>query len=83
MGGISMKYYTLYAIVNGKHVKLKRNCFESRDQAINYMFDYYEKHYLYNLEVEDEHIVNDNKHSIEYVCNFHNRFIVTRYQTQA
>ncbi len=73
-----MKYYTLEAIVKGRPVKLKRAMFISRSEAINYMFDYYEKHYLYGLEVNDEHIVDGNKHSIEYVCNFHNRFTVTR-----
>lgn len=73
-----MKYYTLTAIVNGHDAKLKRAMFSSRNDAINYMFDYYEKHSLYGLEVRDEHIVGDNKHSVEYVCNYHNRFTVTR-----
>ena len=74
-----MKYYLLTAVVNGKPVKLKRAMFATRNEAIDYMFNYYEQHYLYSLQVEDEHIVGDNKHSIEYVCNFHNRFTVTRY----
>lgn len=73
-----MKYYTLEAIVQGRPVKLKRSMFASRTEAINYMFDYYEDHYLYNLQVNDEYSVNDNKHSIEYYCNFNNRFIITR-----
>lgn len=73
-----MKYYTLSAVVNGSNVHLKRSAFASRDEAINYMFKYYEDHYLYSLQVRDEHIVGDNKHSIEYVCNFHNRFTITR-----
>lgn len=73
-----MKYYTLSAIVNGRDAKLKRRIFATRDDAIKYMFEYYEKNYLFGLEVIDEHIVQDNKHSVEYVCNFHNRFIVTR-----
>ena len=77
-----MNYYTLNAIVNGKNVKLKRSCFETRDQAIEYMFDYYEKHYMFGLEVVDEHLVGENKHEIEYVCNFHNRFTITRRQVQ-
>ena len=73
-----MKYYTLEAIVQGRPVKLKRSMFASRTEAINYMFDYYEEHYLYNLQVNDEYSVNGNKHSIEYYCNFNNRFIITR-----
>ena len=73
-----MKYYTLEAIVQGRPVKLKRSMFASRNEAIDYMFDYYEKHYLYNLQVNEEYPVQDNKHRIEYYCNYSNRFIVTR-----
>ena len=73
-----MKYYTLEAIVKGRPVKLKRSMFASRSEAINYMFDYYEGHYLYNLQVRDEYPLDDNKHRIEYYCDFQNRFIVTR-----
>lgn len=74
-----MRYYTLQAVVHGNDAKLNKRVFSTRDEAINYMFDYFEKHYMYGLEVRDEHIVNNNKHSVEYVCNFHNRFTVTRY----
>ena len=73
-----MKYYLLNAVVNGHDAKLKQKMFSSRNDAINYMFDYYEKHYIYGLEVRDEHPVDEDKHNIEYVCNFHNRFTVTR-----
>ena len=73
-----MKYYTLTAIVNGREPKLQKRLFATRDEAINYMFNYFEKNYLFGLEVTDEHIVGGNKHSVEYVCNFHNRFTVTR-----
>ena len=73
-----MKYYTLEAIVQGRPVKLKRSMFASRSDAVNYMFDYYEEHYLYNLQVRDEYPVDDNKHRIEYYCSFNNRFIITR-----
>ena len=75
-----MKYYTLTAIVNGQNVKLKRKMFTSRSDAINYMFNYYEENNIYNLEVRDEYPVNGDKHVIEYVCNFHNRFTVARAQ---
>lgn len=73
-----MKYYTLEAIVQGRPVKLKRSMFASRTEAINYMFNYYEEHYLYNLQVREEYPVDDNKHRIEYYCSFNNRFIITR-----
>lgn len=73
-----MKYYTLEAIVKGRPAKLKRSMFASRSDAINYMFDFYEKHYLYNMQVRDEYPLEDNKHRIEYYCDFNNRFIVTR-----
>ena len=73
-----MKYYTLEAIVQGRPVKLKRSMFASRSEAVNYMFKYYEEHYLYNLQVRDEYPIDDNKHRIEYYCSFNNRFIITR-----
>ena len=73
-----MKYYTLTAIVDGRTPRLKRRIFATRSEAIDYMFRYFENNYLFGLEVTDEHPVNGNKHSIEYVCNFHNRFTVTR-----
>ena len=73
-----MKYYTLRAVVNGSDAKLKRTLFASRSDAINYMFEYYEEHYMYSLQVEDEYPVNGDKHSIEYFCNYQNRFVITR-----
>lgn len=73
-----MKYYTLTAIVNGRSVKLRRSLFSTRSDAIKYMFDYYEKNNIYTLEVQEEYPINGNKHAIEYVCNFHNRFTITR-----
>ena len=73
-----MKYYELNAIVNGENIKLKKHTFASRNDAINYMFHYFDEHYLYTLNVEDEYAIDNNKHSIEYVCNYHNRFRVTR-----
>ena len=75
---MNKKYYSLEAIVHGSPVKLKRSVFASRSEAVNYMFNYYEDNYLYNLQVRDEYPVEDNKHRIEYYCDFNNRFIVTR-----
>ena len=73
-----MKYYTLTAIVNGKTEHLRRSIFSSRDEAINYMFDYYEKHYLFDKQVNDEYSVDGDKHNIEYVCDHFNRFRIAR-----
>ena len=74
-----MRYYTLEAVVHGNDAKLKKHVFTTRDEAINYMFDYFEDHYIYGLQVTNEHVVNNNKHSVEYVCNYYNRFTVTRH----
>ena len=73
-----MKYYILHAVVNGKEAILKRALFSSRQQAIDYMFDYYDRHYMYSLQVTDEYQIDGNKHNIEYVCDNYNRFIITR-----
>lgn len=73
-----MKYYTLEAVVDGHTAKLKRNVFLSRGDAIDYMFKYYDDKQLYSLEVRDEYPVDGNKHNIEYVCNYHNRFTINR-----
>ena len=73
-----MKCYKLSAVVDGDTVKLKKSYFSTRDNAIDYMFNYFNNHFIYGMQVEDEHIVNGDKHSIEYVCNDYNRFTVTR-----
>ena len=51
--------------------------FASRSEAINYMFDYYNKHYVYNVELEEEYPQHD-KHDIHYVINQYNSFNVAR-----
>lgn len=72
-----MKYYTLEAIVDGKDIKFSKT-FESRTSAINYMFDYFYKNFKFNVSVEDEYAINGEKHNIEYVCDYHNRFRINR-----
>ena len=67
--------YSLTAVVNGENVKVKKQ-FRSRNEAINFMFNYYEDNYLYNMQVEEEY--EKEKHTIEYVCNYANRFTVAR-----
>ena len=49
-----MKYYTLETITNGK-AELINKKFNTRDQAINYAFDLFEKNYCTNnLQIEEE-----------------------------
>ena len=72
-----MKKYTLEAIVGGNTVKFSKK-FDSRDSAINYIFNYYNKRYIYNLCVNEEIEVKGDKHNIEYVCDNYNRFRIAR-----
>ena len=73
-----MKYYTLETINNG-HAAIINKQFTSRNQAINYAFAYFEHKYLNeDIHVEDEFRIGDNKHNIEYVLDYKNRFRVNR-----
>lgn len=72
-----MKKYTLEAVVDGKLIRFNRT-FKSRDEAINYIFRYYENHFMVNLKVNEEYYVNDNKHDIAYVYDYENRFRIAR-----
>lgn len=72
-----MKKYTLEAVVDGKFIRFNRT-FKSRDEAINYIFRYYENHFMVNLKVNEEYYVNDNKHDIAYVYDYENRFRIVR-----
>lgn len=67
--------YTLSGVLNGKRILFNKK-FSSRNAAINYMFKYYEDHYFYDFQVEEE--IVKSKHDIEYVYNFNNRFEVAR-----
>ena len=69
--------YTLEAIVNGDYIKVN-HLFKSRDEAINYIFHYYEKHLLTSLRVDEEYFIDGNKHDVEYVCDYYNRFRIMR-----
>ena len=72
-----MKKYALTAIVDGDII-INNKVFSSRDRAIEYIFNYYSNHYNKDLSVEDEYYVGDDKHNIEYVCDYYNRFRVAR-----
>ena len=72
-----MNKYILEAVVDGKNIKVDR-LFGSRDEAIKYMFHYYDKHLLYSLSVNEEYFIDGNKHDVEYVCDYYNRFRIAR-----
>ena len=76
-----MKYYTLETITNGK-AELINKKFTSRNQAINYAFEHFEKaFYNDSLQIEDEFKINNDNHNVEYVLNYHDRFRVNRILT--
>ena len=78
-----MKYYTLETINNGKIEKINKK-FDTRDQAIDYAFAYFEdKTYNDSLQVEDVYSIRNDKHNIEYVLDYYNRFRVNRVLTGA
>lgn len=72
-----MKFYTLTGKVAGQDITTNRH-FKTRDEAINYFFNYSDKKYVFDLEVEDEFIVNNDVHDIRYVCNKNSFFTVNR-----
>ena len=72
-----MNRYTLEAVVDGEYIKFDRT-FESRNAAIDYIFRYYDNHYIMNVVVNDEYCVDGNKHDIAYVYNYYNRFRIAR-----
>ena len=77
-----MKYYTLETINNGRTVKIHKK-FTTRDQAIDYAFAYFESRYNDGLQVEDVYNIADNKHNVEYVLDYYNRFRINRVLTGA
>ena len=72
-----MNRYTLEAVVDGEYIKFDR-IFKSRNEAIDYIFRYYEDHNMVNVEVNDEYCVDGNKHDIAYVYDYYNRFRIAR-----
>ena len=76
-----MKYYTLETISNGK-TELINKKFASRDQAINYAFSFFEhKRFNEDLQLQDEFRIDNDKHNVEYVLDYHDRFRVNRILT--
>ena len=69
--------YLLEAVVDGKFIRFNRT-FNSRDEAINYIFRYYDNHFLVNLRVNEEYAIAGNKHDVAYVYDYYNRFRIAR-----
>ena len=42
------------------------------------MFDYLERAYIFDKQVEEEYAVGNDKHKVEYVCDYSTRFIINR-----
>ena len=72
-----MKKYTLEAVIDGQTIRFSKK-FDSRDSAINFMFQYYNKRYMYNIMVNEEYAISGDKHNIEYVYDYSNRFRINR-----
>lgn len=71
-----MKLYSLRGNVNGTAKTFSKQ-FKSRDEAVNYFFNYSRKKLVFGLEIE-EIVEIDSKHNLEYVCNHNSSFIVNR-----
>ena len=72
-----MKKYELEAIVDGKEVTFNHD-FDSRISALNFIFNYYNKRTALEFVVNDEFYVRGDKHNIEYVNDYSNRFRISR-----
>ena len=71
------KKYSLEAVVEGRLIRFNRK-FKTRNSAIDYIFDYYIRHHLLDLKVNEEYFVNENKHDIAYIYDYDNRFRISR-----
>ena len=71
------KKYTLEAVVEGRLIKFQK-LFKSRNSAIDYIFNYYDRHQLLALRVNEEYFVDENKHDIAYIYDYDNRFRISR-----
>ena len=72
-----MKSYKLTAIIEGEYKNI-HHTFHSRNEALNYIFNYYKKHGLEDLQISDEYSLECDKHNIEYVSDYDNRFRIAR-----
>lgn len=70
------KYYDLKAVINGEFHQFGKH-FSTRERAIEYIFKYLKEIYFVDMQLEDEYQL-ENKHDIEYVFDYYNRFRITR-----
>lgn len=73
------KKYSLEAVVEGRYKRFRKK-FNSRNSAINFIFNYYDRHQLFDLKINEEYFVNENKHDIAYIYDYDNRFRISRAQ---
>ena len=72
-----MKKYVLEAVIDGEFITFDIE-FDSRDEAIDYIFKYFDRHDLESFKITDEYYIAENKHDIEYVSDYNNRFRIAR-----
>ena len=72
-----MNKYTLEAVVDGRFIQF-RHKFNTRTKAIDYIFNYYSRHGLVDLRINDEYFIDNNKHDIAYVYDYENRLRIAR-----
>ena len=72
-----MKQYVLEAVIEGEAKRINK-VFSSRREALNYFFDYYYRFDAEDFRINEEYYINENKHNIEYVYDYNNRFRICR-----
>ena len=71
------KVYKVEAVIDGRNVAFNRE-FDSRNSAMNYIFGYCNEHCSINPAIKDEYQIGDDKHNIEYLMDYYNRFRICR-----
>ena len=69
-----MRIYELEAYVKGERVSFTKK-FASRDQAIEYLFAYLGKQFIFNCELKEEYPLS-SKHDVHYVLSNEDSFTV-------
>lgn len=71
------KHYVLEAVIEGRRINFNKE-FDSRNDAMSYVFKYFASHGHEFMTINDEYYINNNKHNIEYVSDYENRFRIAR-----
>ena len=72
-----MKQYVLEAVIEGEAKRINK-VFSSRREALNYFFDYFMNYGAYTFVINEEYCIGNDKHNIEYVYDYSNRFRIAR-----